>query len=295
MTAPARRRTSRRQDPTSVVGNARDVAILESLAWAGVLSTSQLERLHFRARRRAQRRLRELFDHGLLRAHLQGGALERENVYTLSPLGLDLLVERGSFPEGSPPLARTPAPGKLRHTLLTRDVFVALRLAHEVGALMLDDFRFDGELAREPDLRARGIIPDGLALLRIADRPETWAIEVDAGTETTTVLRAKFARYAAAFASRSGLFASLSLVVLAPRAGRLQTLAAIVREAGLAERTRVALLADFGPSLDAPRAHGAGAPDGRTERLGASLEAPSAQAESADGRAAFRPRGAGGR
>lgn len=232
-----------------MVGNERDVAILGSLAWAGVLSTAQLQHLHFVARRRAQRRLRTLFDHGLVRAHLQGGALERENVYTLSPQGLDLLVEHGAFPDGPPPLARAPASGKLRHTLLVRDVFVALHRAHQDGALALDDFRFDGDLAREPDLKARGIIPDGLALVRVAGRPERWAIEVDAGTETTTVLRAKFDKYARAFASGVGLFASLSLVVLAPREGRLRTLAAVVEGAGLRDRTRVMLLDELGPSL----------------------------------------------
>lgn len=297
MTAPARRRTSQRLDPSSVVGNARDIEILESLAWAGVLSTAQILRLHFRARRRAQRRLRELFDHGLVRAHLQGDALERENIYTLSPQGLDLLVERGAFPDGAPPLVRAPAPGKLRHTLLARHVFVELRRAHLDGALALDDFRFEGELAREPSFRVNGIIPDGLALVRVGGRAETWAVEVDAGTETTTVLRAKFDKYARAFATGAGLFASpaLSLVVLAPRAGRLQTLATIVDTAGLGARSRLLLVDAFGPSLEAARAHGTGARDGRTERPAWAVETPSIQAEPVEDGAAFRPRGAGGR
>ncbi len=280
-----------------MVGNARDIEILESLAWAGLLSTTQILRLHFRARRRAQRRLRELFDHGLVRAHLQGDALERENVYTLSPQGLDLLVERGAFPDGAPSLVRAPAPGKLRHTLLVRHVFVELRRAHLDGALTLDDFRFEGELTREPTFHAHGIIPDGLALVRLGAPAETWAIEVDAGTETTTVLRAKFDKYARAFAAQAGLFASpaLSLLVLAPRAGRLQTLVTIVGAAGLGARTRVLLVDAFGPSLEAARAHGPGAPGGRTERPARPAEMPSTHVESVDDRAAFRPQRAGGR
>mgnify|MGYP000916873223 CR=1 FL=1 len=280
-----------------MVGNARDIEILESLAWAGVLSTGQIHRLHFQARRRAQRRLRELFDHGLVRAHLQGDALERENVYTLSPQGLDLLVEHGAFPDGAPALVHVPAPGKLRHALLARHVFVELRRAHLDGALVLDDFRFEGELAREPSFRTLGIIPDALALVRPSSHPETWAIEVDAGTETTTVLRAKFDKYARAFAAGMGLFSSptLSLVVLAPRAGRLQTLATIASAAGLGARTRVVLYKDFGPSLGAGRARGAGAPDGRTERPASRSETPSREHDSPSERTAFRPRGAGSR
>lgn len=277
------------------MGNARDLEILASLAWAGVLSTAQLLRLHFRARRRAQRRLRELFDHGLVRAHLQSDALERENIYTLAPEGLDLLIERGAFPDGAPPLVRVPAPGKLRHALLARQVFVELRRAHLDGMLALDDFRFEGELTREPSFRTHALIPDALALVRVDARPETWAIEVDAGTETTTVLRAKFDKYARAFAAAQGLFSSpaLSLVVLAPRAGRQQTLATIVSAAGLSTRTRVLLIDAFGPSLTTGRAQGPGATGGRTERPARPAELPSVQRECADERAAFRPRRAG--
>ena len=297
MTAVTRRRTARRPDPRSVVGGGRDLEILADLAWAGVLSTGQLLALHFRARRRAQRRLRELFDHGLIRAHLQGEALERENVYTLSPQGLELLVERGAFPDGPPPLGRVPAPGKLRHALLARQVFVTLRRAHLSGALTLDDFRFEGELAREPSFRAHALIPDALALVRVDARSETWAIEVDAGTETTTVLRAKFDKYARAFAAAQGLFASpaLSLVVLAPRTGRAQTLASVVAAAGLGARTRVLLVDAFGASIGADRAQGPGAPPGRTERPAALAEGASPQGESRADTAAFRPRGAGSR
>lgn len=268
MKAARAKRLASSPDPSSVVGNTRDVEILETLAWAGALTTSQLTRLHFQARRRAQRRLRALLDHGLVRAHLQGEALQRENVYTLSPLGLDLVVERGAFLDGPPPLGRMPAPGKLRHALLVRDAFVAWRLAERAGALALDDFRFEGELAAEPTFRPLGVIPDALVVATAAGRAETTLLELDAGTETTTTLRAKFEKYRRGFASGAGVFGApgTSLLVLVVREGRARTMEPILASVGLRDRSRVVLLGTLDEALRAERAQGVGARDGRAER-----------------------------
>lgn len=280
MTLARAKRLATQPDPSSVVGTRRDIEILESLVWAGVLTTSQLTSLHFHARRRAQRRLRALLDHGLIRAHLQGDALQRENVYTLSPLGLDLVVEGGAFPDGPPPLGRMPAPGKLRHTLLVREAFVAWKLAERAGALSLDDFRFEGELAAEPTFRPLGVIPDALVLATATGSLSTTLLELDAGTETTTTLRAKFDKYRRGFASGTGVFghASTSLLVVVVREGRVRTIEPILASAGLREHARVLLLGALYGALTSGWAHGAGAPDGRTERPVLRAKTPSGQA-----------------
>ncbi len=87
------------RDATSVVGTA-DLENLLLTARAGYLTTGLYERVTPRSRRRTQRRLRALLDHGLLRAHLQGDALHREQVYTVTAAGLLSAVENRVIREG---------------------------------------------------------------------------------------------------------------------------------------------------------------------------------------------------
>jgi hypothetical protein len=291
VTERVRKRIRPNVDAQSKVGSERDIATLESLAWAGVLSTAQLERLHFPSRRRAQRRLRALLDHGLVRAHLQGELLQRDNLYTLSQLGLDRLVEEGAFPDGVPPLARVPAVPKQRHVLAVRDVFVAFRAREQAGHLALVDFRFEGDLAREQVFKSHGIIPDALAVVAREGTEVSILVEVDAGTETTTTLKAKFAKWEGAFGAGHGVFGvpTTHLFVVALREGRRRTLGRLVEEAGLHPRTETLLLDALPAHLASPWPHALAARAGGTERPPPRPETPPSTDDHAADEAAFRP------
>jgi hypothetical protein len=288
VSAPARKRIRPNRDARTVVGSPRDLEVLASLAWAGYLTTGQLERLHFPSRRRAQRRLRALLDHGLVRAHLQAGALDRENVYLPTPLALDRLAETQLFPDGPPTLARMPRVSKLAHGIAIRSVFVEAVLWERAGAGWSVDVLFEGELSRDAGLRAAGIIPD---LLVVVDEPaprRELFVEVDLGTETTTTLRAKFAAWSAYLASRSA--SSVRLALVAMRDGRLRTLERLADEAGLAARIGSALLPDAGRLLADGWPQAPAAAPGRTERRTASSDAPDSSGPPASSGTAFRAR-----
>jgi hypothetical protein len=170
--------------------------VLASLAWAGVLTTAQVERLHYPSRRTAQRGLRALLDLGFVRAHRQGDALHLPDAYTLSPEGAEALAERRGFAPGEVRPRRLPRRPKLAHSLAVRDLFVAFRLAAPAAGLDLDDLLFDEDLGDHPVFSAAGLVPDALAALVVPGVGPKWvACEVDRGTEKRATLEAKLAAY----------------------------------------------------------------------------------------------------
>jgi hypothetical protein len=269
----------------------RDVDVLASVAWAGFLTTAQVERLHFPSRRRAQRRLRVLFDHGLLRAHLQGESLHKDNVYTLTSRGLDLLVEHGRIEEDAV-IRRLPRPGKLRHAVAIRDVFVALVLAEEEDVLDLEDFRFEEDLASEPVFKAAGLIPDAIVLERRDDDISATGIEVDLGTETRATLSAKCTAWARLLAHPAAVFgaARARLLFVAEREGRRSTIAKVLTDAQ-ALAADVVLFADLRAHLRRSRPDPPAALHRRTERPGSPFVGPETERFSAPKGTAFRPLG----
>lgn len=164
------------------IGSKRDFDILSEIAWAGFFTTGQLQRLAFPSRRRAQRRLRVLLDAGILRAHLQGDAMHRDNVWSLTPRGMEFAVERGGVADRT----NLPRPNvrsqKLAHAIAIRDVAVGFLIAERRGLLHIHDLRLDEELANAPIFRAAGIIPDGLAVLdrNGIRRTILWEVATDA-------------------------------------------------------------------------------------------------------------------
>lgn len=294
MSQVRRRRGEPAPDTPSVVGSARDLDVLESLAWAGFLSTNQVERLHFPSRRTTQRRLRALLDHGLVRAHLQGEALQKESVFTLSPQAAEQLVERRGLEPATIKLTRAPRLGKLAHLLLVRDVFVDFVRAEQTGVLELRDFRFEEDVGQEPTLRAAGLVPDALADVAWGEATERLAVEADCGTETTTTLKKKLAAYRALFATAGSVLddARSALLVVVLTDGRAASLRRLVDEAGLADRALVTLREHVHELLHARYAHAPYVRPVRAERTAASPQAPVFRPVAAAGPAAFRPLGA---
>lgn len=175
MTA-APKRLRPRNSTLARVGSMRDLAVLGDIALGGMFTTGQIERLAFPSRRRAQRRLRAYLDRGLVRAHLQGEAMHRDSVWTLTAAGLEFLSERGAGVLGSRPYRPRARSQKLGHGLLVREITVSLLLAERAGLLGLDDLRHDEDLAAEPTFTTAGIVPDGFALVRNGEerRPVLW-------------------------------------------------------------------------------------------------------------------------
>ena len=185
-----------RESPRSFI-RPRDLDALASLARARFLTTEQLERLHYGGSRRiAQRRLRALLDHGLVAGALQAEHLHRATVFRPTACALELLTDRG-LELGSARPTRLPKPGKLRHAIATRDVFVAAVELEQRGAWKLDEVRFDSELAGDPVLRAAKLVPDVLVRTRakLGVDARVVFVELDLGTEPLSTLITKLERY----------------------------------------------------------------------------------------------------
>lgn len=288
MSGPRARRALPNPAARSAVGEGRDRDVLEDIVWAGYLSTGQITQLHFPTRRRAQRRLRALLDHGLVRAHLQGDALQRESFFSPAPRAFDWLDERGAFQEGPPRALRLPRPQKLAHALGIRDAFVAFRLAEREGLFALDDFRFDGDLTRDPFFAPLRLIPDGLAHVARDGGAFDVGVEYDRGTETVTTLRAKFRAWRDAFAGAERAGATpLRLLVVVRGARREASVRRIVEEVGAETWTAAVQEGGAGALLASGWPFRLAARIGRTERPASSPETPGFQAVGVVRTAAF--------
>ncbi|MDB4931668.1 MAG: Replication-relaxation [Myxococcaceae bacterium] len=296
MTAPPIKRLRRNAESTAETGNARDLDLLGVLYWAGLLSMPQLERLFFPSRRRAQQRMRALLDRGLVRAHLQGEALHRPNVYTLAPTGRSLLIDAGRLgPEAAPPRA-LPRVSKLAHALAVREVFAAFLGADRNGHLRLDDFRFEDELVAEPAFRGAKVIPDALALVTREEGMRTVGIEVDLGTEPHAVLRAKLEtwRRLVEHGRSEAVPTTTALLLTASSEGRRASLLRLASEVGLAARTLALLPNHLGTALAEGWPWTLFAPPLLAERRGMRSEDVEFTPLLVDENEAFRPLGEGG-
>ncbi len=271
MSRPRAQRARPNPAARNVVGEGRDREVLEDIVWAGYLTTGQVTALRFPTRRRAQRRLRALLDHGLVAAHLQGDALQRETFFTPTAKALAWLDERGAFPAGAPRTLRLPRPQKLAHALGIRDVFVAFLLAERDGRFTLDDFRFDGDLTRDPTFAPRRLIPDGLAAITRDGTSLRVGVEYDRGTETTTTLRAKFRAWRDVLAQPAA--PPLQLLAVVRGARRADSVRRLLAETGAEPWSAVVEEGGAGDLLARGWPFEPAARTGRTERPAPSPEA----------------------
>ncbi|HET9929578.1 MAG TPA: replication-relaxation family protein [Polyangiaceae bacterium] len=240
--------------------------------WAGFLTTAQIaEAAGYSSLRRAQRRLRTLLDRGHLRVELQSCALHLPSLHVPTRRAIETLIEDGELPAGYRP-PRLPRAQKRPHALLIRTVFIAFAAAETRGALRLTDFRFDSHLTREEPFHGIGLIPDAIATLALPDGSyATIAVEADAGTETTTTLRKKFAKWRAILDMWQP--PRFTLLVVAEREGRRRTLARLMTEARIGDVGLAVVAAEvrgFVASLAEP--HGPAARSDRAERRTRVLE-----------------------
>lgn len=229
-------RRIRPNESTRGVLQARELDALASIGWAGILSTSQVWRLHYPSRRKTQRRLRVLLDHRLVCASLQGEMLHRDTLWRLTRRGAAVLADSGRTAEEIAP-GSLPRPTKLAHALAIRDVFVAFCLIERAGLFALEDFRFDDELTTAEPFRLARVIPDGFALLRRGSVFTRVGIEVDRDSQSRRVVEAKLAAWRPLLGGTVG-----TLLVVTTSERRRDTIATIAERAGIGGRVRLMML-----------------------------------------------------
>lgn len=238
---------------SSVVGKA-DEDLLSLIVWAGFLTVTMMLRITPRSRRRAQRRVRVLFDHGLVRAHLQGEALHREQVYIVTQKGIEYLVEHGLLEDGRLRPTRLPRLARLPHALFVRSIFTEFVVAEREAVLDRVDVRFDEELAADPLYQTARLVPDAVLGLSRAGITVQLGVEADRGTETLSTVRGKLRRWANLLSvgaqTPGSLPTALLIVVLGDR--RRMTIERVAAELLPHEAFRVVRLEGVVPLLRTP-------------------------------------------
>jgi hypothetical protein len=174
----------------------RDRWLLEALAKMRFLETGHLARLGFNdSRWAANKRLRRLFDAGLVRVWLR--SLAEENVYSLDRRGASVL-RNGALAHDSESVCYVPRglDGRLDHLLGINTVRIGLALTLPKAGGELAWWRSDWEL-RGHRGRSR-LVPDALFGVSWRDRQApAFALEVDNATRAPRELVRKVLRYAA--------------------------------------------------------------------------------------------------
>ncbi len=168
----------------------RDRACLRLLYRAGVATGDQVASLIFPSRRTALRRLRRLWQLGLLeRAPLAPDRGGIPVVYRISRRGSKRLGYHDT---------RTGGVGRVRHSLDIVDTVSALvRAASEAVQVWLTEPMVDNVLP--PDVR-----PDSVVVLQLDGGSAVLCLEIDEATEHSPTIRGRLAAYERALASRAG-------------------------------------------------------------------------------------------
>ena len=237
----------------------RDIDILFALAKMRMLRTSDVSRLLFHARGTCQKRLRKLFDAGLVRTVVTD--LARENRFVLTRLGHAMVSELRAE-AGVPAYRAAPrVDGRsIAHLDLLNEYRIALALGAAKHGLSLRSFVPEWDLRAEDP--AAKLIPDALCVLARRDGAE-WqlAIEVDTGTEAPAVVERKLRKYELA-RSNGGVFGVSSplVAIVMPKFRRAMTLARWITKSQI-DASRLVFGAAPGVLVDGGLSTGLALPD----------------------------------
>lgn len=189
----------------------REFAIIETIEMLGLVTGSQIERLHFSelshgSRSRVRRRvLRRLADGRAVTAFPRrvGGARRGSDghVYALGPVGVRLMRQRQGLSGALRPQRRSlPGAQLLRHVLDVSELYARLVEASRTEGFTLAAF------AAEPaswwrDQTGTLIKPDAYAELAAHGHTDHWWLEIDRATESVPTVLRQLAVYSA-FAAR---------------------------------------------------------------------------------------------
>lgn len=186
----------------------RDLAILHDLARTRLLTGRHVQRLHVRdgspltQARRTRSTLQRLNDMGLVhRLERRIGGVYAGSagfVYGLATLGQRVTSARG--PAGGVRLRRPWEPSSqfANHVLAVSEVYVGLRESEAAGDILLDDFQAEPACWRYwTGVGGERLVikPDAFVSVVVGDYEYVSFIEVDLGTESSTVLRQKAQTY----------------------------------------------------------------------------------------------------
>jgi len=212
-----RQSRERRNKHVRVQLTERDELLIEALLRFRLARTSDLARTAFFGVRPTTCgvRLRRLFDAGFLDVRV--GDRSEENVYTLGARGRHWASENGLS------VGRIPRGSVEHHLAIVR---AWSTLAAELGRLPgveLELARADWDLREEFGTLGLAVVPDLFLAVRVREQSVALAVEVDLGTESLSVLRAKVEAYEALAVHRAGLFGyrDFAVVVGVATAGRL--------------------------------------------------------------------------
>lgn len=173
-----------RPKPSIATVTNRDLELLRGLGRMRIASTSQLRRLFIPGRTAATRRLATLHGLGLVRVHVVGG-LNSENLYSLAPAGLRLLIEEGAVADELHVQRSLLRPDP--HTVAVNDLRIALVLAtRERPDVRVGFFAADHDLKRQVAREKRKLpayVPDALIQLAFPGGVLGLVAELDRGTE----------------------------------------------------------------------------------------------------------------
>lgn len=210
----------------------RDVEILDAVARCQFLDSTQIAREFFHSHDRALHRLRQLVDARLLNATLVSS--RRPNLYSCTRSGLEALKDHGHAGEGFrlPPPIRASA---VAHLALINDVRLYCGVLAQAGHGELLEWNSGrGQDARAAGLDQRGLVPDAIVALQLANRELTVFVEADCGHETAD-LEAKLQRYSLLL---PGQATELWLACLGDRT-RLLAVVRMCQRAGVDRSTRL--------------------------------------------------------
>lgn len=234
----------------------RDLDVFRALREYGVLSTEQIVRLLFSSESRARRRLRQLWQHSLIKRQVRPirmGEGSSSFFYTLTQRAGSLIPE--SMKEESTGRLRAIRPGN--HLIRLNDFRITL---HKAGEAVGDGFRLHFKSGANVRFRAqvtRGgrsvdlrMIPDGFVGLETGGKQFWYFIEIDLGTEDQKRIRTKMLAYLSAFrdgevARRLGIrsFRVLCVTTTEKRLANMTDELTKLRSLGL--RTDVVFLSSF--------------------------------------------------
>jgi hypothetical protein len=190
---------------------ARDLEILLALAKMRLLKTSDIARLFFGAVGTTQKRLRKLYDAGLVKAAAPD--LAAENRYALTRLGDALLRE--TLGDAAVPVYRC-APrvdGRaLRHLDMLNGYRIALALGAARVAVTLHRFTPEWDLRSENP--TADLVPDAVFVLHGPQTQAGFALEVDAATEPPMTVAKKLDAYESKALGGAAVFGVAAPIVL---------------------------------------------------------------------------------
>lgn len=240
-----------------VVLTPRDYELLQLVGITRYLSTEQVARELFPTVDRCRRRLRALFDAGLVRVTLAGST--KPNLVSLTRHGLTTLAREDPTLGVSLHLPGVIRLAGIEHHLGVVDARLYLAaLARRDGGTVQAFESAAGALGRALGFANGPLRPDAVARLAFADGATTVALEVDTGSEASRALAPKFARYRDIL----GSVVEELWVIASGGPGRLAHVAALAAAAGVGEATRIL-------PVELVRARPVVAPPGRVGGTGA--------------------------